>query len=119
MPIENGTVYWRQILMFLWLKQTKFYQKIPKEVLKWKFRQKYINKISIVQKQPPEGVCKTSKNTFFTEHVWTTASDCWPESVEIEIFEHGNKLSTTKKGGFYFIIGYNKQWKDIELTTKQ
>ena len=53
--------------------------------------------------------CEISKNTFFTEHVWTTASDCWTESVEIEISEHGNKLSTTKKGQFYFIIGCNKQ----------
>ena len=32
MPIENGTVYWRQILRFGWLTQTKFYQKDQKRV---------------------------------------------------------------------------------------
>ena len=31
MPTENGTAYWRQILRFVWLTQTKYYQKRPKK----------------------------------------------------------------------------------------
>ena len=45
--------------------------------------------------------------------------DCWTESTEIGISEHGTfssesikkKVITTKKDGFYFTIGYNKQVK--------
>ena len=45
--------------------------------------------------------------------------DCWAESIEIGISEHGtlssdsikNKVITTKKSGFYFTTGYNKQVK--------
>ena len=33
MPIDNDTVYSRQILTFVWLTQTKFYQKRPKKVV--------------------------------------------------------------------------------------
>ena len=45
--------------------------------------------------------------------------DCWAESIEIGISEHGtlssdsikNKVITTKKSVFYFTTGYNKQVK--------
>ena len=45
--------------------------------------------------------------------------DCRTESIETDISEHGTsssdsiekKVITTKKGGFYFTIGYSKQGK--------
>ena len=45
--------------------------------------------------------------------------NCRRESIKIGISEHGTlssdsiekKVITTKKGGFYFTIGYNKQVK--------
>ena len=45
--------------------------------------------------------------------------DCWTESIEIGISEHGtfssnsieNKVITTMKGGFYFTLGYDKPVK--------
>ena len=45
--------------------------------------------------------------------------NCRTKSIEIRISEHGTltsdsikkKVTTTKKGGFYFTIGYNKQIK--------
>ena len=45
--------------------------------------------------------------------------DCRTESIEIGISEHGtfssnsieNKVITTKKGGFYFTLGYDKPVK--------
>ena len=46
--------------------------------------------------------------------------DCQTESIEIEISEHGqfssdsmkNEVITTMKGGFYLMMGYNKQLKN-------
>ena len=45
--------------------------------------------------------------------------DCRTESIETRISEHGtfssnsieNKVITTKKGGFYFTLGYDKSIK--------
>ena len=45
--------------------------------------------------------------------------DCWTESIEIGISEHGtfssnsieNKVITTMKGGFYLTLGYDKPVK--------
>ena len=91
MLIEDGTVYWRQILKFSWLIQTTFYQKRPKKS----------SEIKILEK------------------IYQWNHDCRTESIEIGISEHGTlssdsiekKVVATEKSGFYFTIGYNKQVK--------
>ena len=91
MPIENDTVCWRQILKV-------FVACTSLSSIK-KNQEKFWNKNSD----------KNISRNF----------DCRTESTEIGICHHGifssdsieNKVITTMKGGFYFIIGCNRQVK--------
>ena len=58
---------------------------------------------------------KTSEMKILTK-IYQEKLECWTESIEIGISEHGtfssdsieNKVIATMKGGFYFTIAYNK-----------